>query len=85
MDQGVRVDGKKIDYKFLKSNSRGGFINMPTLERVWQEYPTAKIKLVGVENLKHKLHGDRAMTYDDVKYVARLANRFEGHFFSKDE
>jgi len=85
MDQGVRVDGNKVNYVFQESRSQGGYINMPSLEEVWGRYPNAKIKLVGIENLKKKLHGGRAMTSDNVKYVARLANRFDNQFFSIDE
>ncbi|MCE8163786.1 MAG: hypothetical protein I3274_06280 [Candidatus Moeniiplasma glomeromycotorum] len=85
MEQGVRVDGEKVNYVFRRSSSRGGFINMPTLNEIWNHYPNAKIKLVGVENLTNKLHGDRPMIFEDVKYVARLANRFSEQFFGKDE
>jgi len=80
----TRLNDKPIEYDFKLSKSRGGYKQMPTLKEIFDHYPAAKISLKGVENLKNKLVGDRPMTYDDIKNVKKLADRFPG-FFTKEE
>ncbi|CAG8606711.1 9154_t:CDS:2 [Paraglomus brasilianum] len=43
-----------------------------------------EVELVGVEDLKDKLAGDRPMNYEDVKNVVKLANRYPG-FYTEEE
>jgi len=81
---GTLLDGKPVNYHFQKSRSRGGYVQMPSVKEIFAHYPGVKIKLVGVEDLKDKLRGDRAMTMDDVKNVVKLANRYPG-FYTEEE
>jgi len=57
---------------------------MPSVKEIFTHYPGVKIKLVGVEDLKDKLAGDRPMNYEDVKNVVKLANRYPG-FYTEEE
>ncbi|CAG8662470.1 6045_t:CDS:2 [Cetraspora pellucida] len=73
---GTLLNGSPINYHFQKSKSRGGYVQMPTVKEIFQQYPGVKIKLVGVKDLKDKLVNNRPMTLDDVKNVAILAGEY---------
>src|SRR4051812_28758627 len=88
MKLGTQLDGKPVEYDFKVSSGQGGYRSMPTVKEVFNQYPGVKIKLVGVDDLKHKLveteSGTRPMTTEDVKNVLKLADRVRG-FLSKEE
>src|SRR5437667_10054916 len=80
----TQLDGKPVEYNFVESRSLGGYVSMPTLKEIFDRYPGVKVKLGGVENITKKRTGGRSMTYDDIKNIKKLANRFLG-FFTKEE
>ncbi|KLL05415.1 MAG: hypothetical protein MRERV_1c103 [Mycoplasmataceae bacterium RV_VA103A] len=81
---GTLLNGNPINYHFQKSKSRGGYVQMPTVKEIFQQYPGVKIKLVGVKDLKDKLVNDRPMTLEDVKNVAILAGEYPD-FYTEEE
>jgi hypothetical protein len=88
MKFGTQLNDKPVEYDFKVSRSRGGYVTMPTIEEVFNQYPGVKIKLVGVDDLKNKVvqteSGSRPMTTDDIKNVSKLADRVRG-FLTKEE
>lgn len=54
------------------------------MKEIFDRYSGVKISLRGVENLGEKRVGGRPMTYDDIKNVKKLVDRFPS-FFTKEE
>ena len=85
---GTLLNDQAVEYEFQVSRSQGGYRMMPTVKNIFDRYPGVKIKLMGIEDLKNKLVTEdgntRPMTKDDVKNVAKLADRVKG-FLTKEE